>query len=323
MNLFRKLFGRDPAKRSHAPASSLSGPTLADETLLRSGRQGVEVPPPVERTTDTSPAGMVTAISDALEDCLVLLASGPGGATRRQDGITVAITGLPISDFNGMYRARLDPGLPEAEIDRRIGAAVEYVRSRGVPFSWWVMPDDQPPAVPAHLVAQGFTPEGERPGMALDLARLGTDPPVPQDLAIEEVTDVGGLGEHTRLVAVGFGMPSEMETAFRTLLQGLPFGPSAPLRYFLAREQGKPVGTSLVCLSGKAAGIFSVITVPEARGKGVGTLVTHAALRAARERGHRIAILESSRMGYNVYRRMGFEEYGKIGHYAWPGEADG
>jgi ribosomal protein S18 acetylase RimI-like enzyme len=65
------------------------------------------------------------------------------------------------------------------------------------------------------------------------------------------------------------------------------------------------------------AGIFNVITVPEARGRGVGALVTDAALRVAREMGYRIAVLESSGMGYNVYRRLGFEEYGKIGHYMW------
>jgi GNAT superfamily N-acetyltransferase len=323
MNIFRTLFGRGPAKHGRASAPSSSGPITADETTRRSGGRGSETPPPAERMSDTSPAGMVAAIGEALEACLLLLASAPGGEARVEDGITVAITRLPISDFNGMFRARLDPRLPEAEIDRRIGAAVAYVRSRGVPFSWWVMPDDQPPDVPARLVAHGFAPEGERPGMALDLARLGAEPPAPEGLAIEEVTDVEGLGEHTRLVAIGFGLPVELETAFRTLLQGLPFGPGSSLRYFLARERGEPVGTSLACLSERAAGIFNVITAPEARDKGVGAAVTHAALRAAREGGHRIAVLESSTMGYNVYRRLGFEEYGKIGHYAWSGEVDG
>jgi ribosomal protein S18 acetylase RimI-like enzyme len=129
------------------------------------------------------------------------------------------------------------------------------------------------------------------------------------------------LGKHTRLLAIGFGMPPDLETAFRALVQGLPFGPGASVRYFLAHEHGQAVGTSLVVLSGRAAAIFNVVTIPEARGRGVGAAVTDAALRAAREAGYRIAVLESSPMGYNVYRRLGFAEYCKIGHYAWPGEA--
>jgi GNAT superfamily N-acetyltransferase len=275
-----------------------------------------------EILTDTSPAGMVAAIAEALEACFLLLATAPGGVARREGGITVAITRLPISDFNGVFRARLDPSLPDAEVDRRIGEVVASLRSRGVPFSWWVMPDDRPPDLRARLVAHGFSPDGERPGMAIDLEQLGPAPQPPNDTAIEEITDVAGLSEHTRLMAIGFGMPPALETAFRHLLQRLPFGPGTSMRYFLAHEHGQPVGTSLVVLSGRAAGIFNVITAPEARGRGVGTLVTDAALRAARAAGYRIVILESSSMGYNVYRRMGFEEYGKIGHYAWSGEAD-
>jgi GNAT superfamily N-acetyltransferase len=171
------------------------------------------------------------------------------------------------------------------------------------------------------LVAQGFTPEGENPGMAIDLEQLGSAPLAPQGTAIEEITDLEGLREHTRLLAIGFDMPPQIEGAFWELMQGLPFGPGTSARCFLAYEQGQPIGTGVVCLSGRVAAIFDVITAPQARGKGVGTLVTDAALRAAREAGYRIAVLESSAMGYNVYRRMGFTEYGKIGHYAWSDQA--
>jgi ribosomal protein S18 acetylase RimI-like enzyme len=227
-----------------------------------------------------------------------------------------------MSVFNGVFRTSLDSRLSDAEIDRRIGDVVAYLRSRGVPFGWWVMPDDHPADLRSRLIAHGFVFEGKQPAMALDLDRLGPVPEMPQDVKIEEIRDVAGLAEHTRLMAVGFELPSELETAFRVMLQGLLFGPGTSVRYFLALEQGQPIATSLLCLAGGTAGIFNVATVPEARGRGVGALVTDAALRAAREIGYRIAVLESSGMGYNVYRRLGFEEYGQIEHFAWPGEAD-
>jgi ribosomal protein S18 acetylase RimI-like enzyme len=184
------------------------------------------------------------------------------------------------------------------------------------------MPDDYPPDLRARLAAQGFVAEGEEPGMAIDLDQLGAAPETPKGVAIEEIKDVEGLAQHIHLMTIGFDMPPHLETAFGGLLQGMPIGPGTSVRCFLAREHGQPVGTSLVSLSGGAAAIFNVVTVPEARGRGMGTLVTDAALRAAREAGHRIVVLESSRIGYNVYRRLGFEEYCKIGHYVWSGEAD-
>lgn len=272
-----------------------------------------------EFMTNTSSAGMVAAIAEGMAACFLLLAA-PGGEWRTEDGVTAAITRLPLSDFNGVVRARLDPRLSDAEIGRRIDGVVTYLRSRGVPFGWWVMPDD-PPDLQARLIAHGFKYEGENPGMAIDLEQLGSARVALHETAIEEVINLEDLREHARLVAIGFDMPPEIEGAFWELMQGQPFGPGTSVRYFLAHEQGQPIGTSVVCLSGRAAGIFNVITVPQARGKGVGTLLTDAALRAAREAGYRIAVLESSPMGYNVYRRLGFAEYGKIGHFTWPDEA--
>jgi ribosomal protein S18 acetylase RimI-like enzyme len=275
-----------------------------------------------EMLTDTSPAGMRAAIGDVIETTFLLLATAPGGEARRTDGVTTAITGLPVSDFNGVFRTRLHPRLPSPEIDQRIAETLAYLRSRGVPFGWWRLPDDSPSDLHARLVATGLMPEGEQPAMAIDLEQPRPEPRMPKDVTVAEVTDQEGIGAHMRLAANGFGMPVEIEDAFRALVLALPYGPGTPLRYFLATERGEPIGTSLVVVSGGAAGIFNVATAPQARDRGVGTLVTDIALRVAREVGHRIAILETSSMGYHVYQRMGFGEYGTVGHYAWTGEAD-
>lgn len=326
MNILRKLFVRGPAQAGSASESSLAGPTSAatraDEAPPSLGAPDSGVRKKADVITDTSPTGMVAAIADGLEACFLLLASAPGGESRTTDGITAAITGLPLFIFNGVFRTQLDVRLPAPEIDRRIGEVVAYLRARSVPFGWWMLPDDHPPDLQAHVVAAGFAFAGEQPGMAIALDQLGPAPQTPKDITVGEVTGVEGIGAHMGLVASGSGLPPEFEQAFLALLQRLPCGPGTPLRYFLAREQGEPVGTSLVVLSGGAAGIFSVATAPQARGRGVGTLVTDVALRAARDEGHRIAMLESSQMGYDVYRRLGFEEYCKIGHYVWTGNAD-
>ena len=60
--------------------------------------------------------------------------------------------------------------------------------------------------------------------------------------------------------------------------------------------------------------------VPEARGRGVGAAITLAPLLEARHLGFHIGILQASHLGYNVYRRLGFQDFGKLGHYRWENE---
>jgi len=57
--------------------------------------------------------------------------------------------------------------------------------------------------------------------------------------------------------------------------------------------------------------------VPEARRQGIGAAITLAALRDARAMGYRVGVLGASSAGYTVYKRIGFEEYCKIGIYEW------
>ena len=80
------------------------------------------------------------------------------------------------------------------------------------------------------------------------------------------------------------------------------------LRHYLGYLHGKAVATASVFFYEGVAGLYCVATLPEARGKGIGSFVSAAPLIEAREEGYRIAILQSSRMGYPVYVRLGFKE---------------
>jgi len=65
------------------------------------------------------------------------------------------------------------------------------------------------------------------------------------------------------------------------------------------------------------AGIFAVSTLPEARGRGIGTALTVAPLVDAREAGYRVGTLQASDMGYPIYRKLGFQDVCQYNLYIW------
>jgi GNAT superfamily N-acetyltransferase len=66
------------------------------------------------------------------------------------------------------------------------------------------------------------------------------------------------------------------------------------------------------------AGIYFVMTIPEARRQGIGAAITLKALQEARELGFQTGVLGASSMGHSVYKSIGFKEYCRIGIYEWP-----
>ena len=88
-------------------------------------------------------------------------------------------------------------------------------------------------------------------------------------------------------------------------------------RTYLALSNGNPVGTLQLFLSKGVAGIYHVTCIPEARGQGIGSAVALAPLVDALQMGYRIGILQASKGGYNVYRRLGFQDFGNLSVYLW------
>ncbi len=62
-----------------------------------------------------------------------------------------------------------------------------------------------------------------------------------------------------------------------------------------------------------------VATLPAARGRGVGAAMTIAPLYEARQMGYHGGILQSSQMGYPLYRRLGFQHLCAMEHFYWEG----
>ncbi len=226
------------------------------------------------------------------------------------------ITDIAHSLFNSVFRAQLEPD----SIDAAIKTTIARGRSRNVPILWWVGPATRPANLGEYLEAHGFTHTGESAGMAVDLLALNDGLRAPPDLTIEQVRDEETLEQWCHTLC--FESPDFVEHAWLDLFASVGLGAQSPFRHYLGRLKGKPVATSSLFLGAGIAGIYDVVTLPEARRQGIGAAITSTPLREARALGYRVGILQSSDMGFSVYHRVGFREYCKISTYVWIGEIE-
>jgi ribosomal protein S18 acetylase RimI-like enzyme len=228
----------------------------------------------------------------------------PGAAVADTPAVLRVRTTVPFAYVNAVVCRDLPSG---GDLDALIAATRADYAAHGSPHSWYVTPTTaDADAVRRALAAQGLVRQ-DCVCMAADLDRL-PDPALPDACTIEEVRGEAQQRVWGRTFVTGFGMPPAMAEAMEGALGAMPYGPCRPLRRYLARLGGTPVATATLFLGGGAAGIYNVATLPAARGRGIATAVTLAALREGRAQGARVGVLHPSEMARSVYRRLGFGE---------------
>jgi GNAT superfamily N-acetyltransferase len=198
-------------------------------------------------------------------------------------------------------------------VDATVAVTLDHFKQRNVPALWLIGPSSQPADLGRTLVAHGFSHTSDDPGMAMDLHKLNDNMPSPAGFVIERVDDATALR-----IWCGFSGQADLTNALFELGMAISFGAERPLRHYLGWLNGQPVATASLVLGGGVAGICNVMTIPEAQRQGIGSLMTAVPLREARSMGYRIGVLQSTKMGVQVYRRLGFQEYCTIGIYLWP-----
>jgi ribosomal protein S18 acetylase RimI-like enzyme len=265
--------------------------------------------------SDLSVPVLVRAIKANWADYYSFLGRSPRAELSVSPYLTWFLTGIPDSFLNVVFRTQLPSDGAGVIIDQ----ALAHFRLENVTrLSWWADADTPRMELDRHLLSRGLAFNEGGTGMAADLTALPQDLPTPTGLRIIPVEDKATLKQWIHITSVGFGIREHGENQWFDLFADLAF--EIPVRSYLALMNGQPVGTSQFFLSAGVAGIYNVTCLPEARHQGIGAAVTLAALLEAREMGYRISILQASELGYRVYRRLGFQDYGKLNIYLWENE---
>ena len=259
--------------------------------------------------TDVSDEALVTAIRANMCDFFRHTSKSNLAEHLENRQFTRWYTLLPHPWFNGVLSSN-----PHNGDESFIGESIEYFRLKEIDtFTWWMEPHLKPSDWTSVLSKHGFGFSNDTPGMAVDLHEMNDSIQSVDGFEIRIVDDEESLGNWAKVFVNGYGLPSTWESiTFDLWVQlGLEF----PLRNYLGDLNGEPVSTSTVFYGGGAAGIYCVATLPEARGKGIGAAITLNPLQNAREMGYRVGVLQSSDMGYNVYKKLGFRHLCQIENF--------
>lgn len=233
--------------------------------------------------------------------------------------LTWLVTGMPDHFMNLVICTEL----PAEGTDELIRNALDHFRSLEVRRLSWLAEEGVPAdEIRELLLAHGLTfRESFASEMAADLTKLEENIPVTGGLRIIPVEDGETLKKWIHVASVGFGVPADAEDIWHEFFNYTAC--NHPFRTYLALLNDEPVATSQLFTSAGVAGIYNVTCLPEARGQGIGAAVTLAPLLEARRMGYRVSILQASAMGYNLYRRLGFQDFGKLSLYLWKQEENG
>lgn len=214
------------------------------------------------------------------------------------DGVFGVITKVPLTFFSGIATTTAD-----AEVVR----TVDRFQSQRCPFRWWVSPS-APRDLAAVLQANGLRHAYDATAMTADLSSLDLDATMPPELSI-----TNDMENWASVFVAGFDRPDAEAAVWRDAYAAC----GSEWTHLVGMLGNTPVATTSLLMAGELAGIYHVVTLPHERGRGIGAAITTAAMRHARAAGATTAVLQSSEMGFSVYRSIGFVPAGELSLYDW------
>jgi GNAT superfamily N-acetyltransferase len=224
-----------------------------------------------------------------------LLAESTGGRIWESDGVTAAI--VPGSPRRSFFNSVLydDPASMIDSIDQ----VTEVYAEAGI-GAWTVWVPEADTAVAQALEAAGHRLDATPRAMAGPLSALRPRDPDPE-LEIREEPDyelVSSINE----VAYGFA-PGEFP-----VMQG----ELDALRTYLGSIGGETVACGGAFTHGSDCEIVFVAVLPEGRGRGISGRLMSRALSDAAEQGLETMTLQATKLGYPVYAKLGYADYGEL-----------
>lgn len=246
-----------------------------------------------------------TIMENQWNQAIINFSKSPHCKIHRKENITLISSEIDFTLFNGALYTKF-----EAPLDEKIDKIISFYKDRK--FYWHTGPSTHPANLTEALEERGFHAI-TTPCMAVNLKELK---PIRSRLVIEKVSNIEELRLWTRIFTSGFGIPDSYDKWWK-IISAIGSQDENTICY-TGFIDGEPVATSQAYYDCGVVGIYDVAVIPSARRKGYGSAITLKPLFDALEKGYSVGVLHSSQIGYSVYEKLGFKEYGKITRYKSP-----
>lgn len=186
-----------------------------------------------------------------------------------------------------------------------------------IPAVWYMTPMSRPAGLEALLVEHGFTHLRDGTLMAMDITAFRDDRNIPEGLKIGKVVTVEDMNAWGDVLAESFEIEDREAEKYKKYFTGLGVGNGSKLHFFLGKLNGKPVASGCMFKGKEVAGIYWIGTLKEARGQGIGMAMVLHILNEAKNSGYGLCTLIASKMGYPLYKKIGFDGYHTTKVYRW------
>jgi ribosomal protein S18 acetylase RimI-like enzyme len=257
-----------------------------------------------ERLHDYDDKSLVRAIEGSLHDIARLYGHLPEAYMRDDEEILMLESGVPAYGFNAVTRTNF-----RKDIHNKILDTIAFFRKRKMPLMWWITPSTNPRDMPERLGRLGFLCDEACPGMFLPVGFIKDDAggDIP-GLEIKLADTREKLKDWVKIIAYTHNLGYEVIGKFIKAELEVGISPESDFLRYVGYLHGEPICTSAALFSSGVAGLYYIATLKEHRCKGFGRAVTIAPLLEAKKREYKIAVLQSTKSGLNLYKRIGFRE---------------
>ena len=186
-------------------------------------------------------------------------------------------------------------------------AALTHFRQKDFAYCIWVSAENLMEPVRQLFDKAGVTEQNQEVGMVLDLSSYQ---PILSDLHQNArfAETHQHVADYAQVIAANWSPPDQHVVTYfqQTADHYLTEDNKTLLAIYYA--DGKPVSTiELFPTDDETIGFYSLATLSDTRGRGIGSALLSFALNKAKTLGYRRAILQASDDGIRIYQRLGFE----------------
>jgi ribosomal protein S18 acetylase RimI-like enzyme len=211
-------------------------------------------------------------------------------------------TPIPIIPYNVILKFQV-----ERNTNQKMDEIISHFIRRNFSFLWVVHPSSLPLDIQDRLQKRGLLHIEIIPCMVRKLLNLPKVPSLTDGVEVHEAIEESDVNKFQELTAWRWGVPSDYRQQLQLIFESFNIGkPSAKAHMWVARRDGVPISKVGSYYGDGSVGIYGVVTKPEARGQGLASVLMVETMKAARQAGQKLAVLHSSPLAENLYKRLGF-----------------